>query len=1082
MFALFLAFVSANAAAIDGNLSSGDIDVDGLTRHPVTGAIDPNYILGSITYTQDQASGDFAGLEYRGEDANYYYFAFEQFTGVNDNTYGANSDPEWGVKGHSFKALVKSEHIKVDYAPAGSDLEFYLDYLEADPSAKGNEFFGPFHSEGPDGGDGTMVSGDRALIAGWGTSLEWNLDVNGRVGTEVDSPATPNDADGPAWIMPLVYEWAIEKFDPASGAPVFPNGAGAPLPVEAIGLKINEVHNSPLKQGTNPVPEGVLELTKTSNPVSDDDGVWDASLPLDPPQPGQVNNGDEIVYTVKVRNAGTASLSDIVVTDTLDANLTFLSSDPSLPGGIVGTESGGVVTWNIGTLAAGAEEDLIFTAKVTLVENPDPAITIPNFAVASWTNSFGVPASGETNRTFHHVPGQPGIDLVKSGSLDLGADGIATPGDLITYSFTVTNTGNLTLTNVTLDDPLVTVIGGPIATLAVGASDSTTFSGTYAITQPDIDAGQVDNIAVATGTPSVGDDVSDSDTHTEPILALPLIDLVKSLASNADEDASGTVSLGDTLTYEFAVTNTGNVTLTDVTVDDPLPGLSVVSPASVASLAPGASTIFSATYSVTQDDVDAGQIDNTATTSGTPPSGPDVTDTDPETVPVPQNPVIELVKSLASNADEDASGTVSLGDTLTYEFVVTNTGNVTLTDVTVADPLPGLSVVSPASVASLAVGASTTFSATYPVTQDDVDAGQIDNTATASGTPPIGPDVTDTDPETVPVPQNPGILVVKTPDVGDPGQPLTVPEGGTVVFGYTVTNTGNVSLSGVTLSDNLEGSPSYASGDTDGDGLLDVDETWIYSAGHTVSQSDLDAGIIGTDETTAWVASDPGVATVVGISPSGSTVTSDNPGGVLLVQIPAIQLVKSGSLDLGVDGIATPGDLITYSFTVTNTGNLTLTNVTVSDPLIAVSGGPIASLAPLAVDGTTFTGSYAITQADIDAGKVDNIATTSGTAPDGTGVSDDDTHTEPVPANPVIELLKSGSLDLGVDGIANPGDVITYSFTVTNTGNVTLTGVTVSDPLVTVIGGPLASLAVGASDGGTFSGSYALTQADIDAG
>ena len=52
MFALFLAFVSANAAAIDGNLSSGDIDVDGLTRHPVTGAIDPNYILGSITYTQ----------------------------------------------------------------------------------------------------------------------------------------------------------------------------------------------------------------------------------------------------------------------------------------------------------------------------------------------------------------------------------------------------------------------------------------------------------------------------------------------------------------------------------------------------------------------------------------------------------------------------------------------------------------------------------------------------------------------------------------------------------------------------------------------------------------------------------------------------------------------------------------------------------------------------------------------------------------------------------------------------------------------------------------------------------------------
>ncbi|MBT3943462.1 MAG: DUF11 domain-containing protein, partial [Chloroflexi bacterium] len=290
--------------------------------------------------------------------------------------------------------------------------------------------------------------------------------------------------------------------------------------------------------------------------------------------------------------------------------------------------------------------------------------------------------------------------------------------------------------------------------------------------------------------------------------------------------------------------------------------------------------------------------------------------------------------------------------------------------------------------------------------------------------------------------------------------------GDVIVYSFTVTNTGNVTLTNVTVSDPLVtvvGGPlaSLAVGATD---------STTFAGTYSLTQADIDAGKVDN------------IATTSGTAPDGTGVSDDDTHTEPVPASPAIQLVKSGSLDLGVDGIADPGDLITYSFTVTNTGNVTLIGVTVSDPLVTVIGGPLASLAVGASDGGTFSGSYALTQADIDAGKVDNIATTSGTAPDGTGVSDDDTHTEPVPANPAIELLKSGSLDLGVDGIANPGDVITYSFTVTNTGNVTLTGVTVSDPLVTVVGGPLASLAVGATDSTTFSGSYAITQADVDAG
>ena len=82
-------------------------------------------------------------------------------------------------------------------------------------------------------------------------------------------------------------------------------------------------------------------------------------------------------------------------------------------------------------------------------------------------------------------------------------------------TFTVTNTGNVTLTNVTVTDPLITVTGTPIASLAPGASDAATFTGTYTLTQADIDAGTLTNTATATGTfnntPYTG---TDNDTQT----------------------------------------------------------------------------------------------------------------------------------------------------------------------------------------------------------------------------------------------------------------------------------------------------------------------------------------------------------------------------------------------------------------------------------------------------------------------------------------------------------------------------------------------------------------------------------------
>jgi hypothetical protein len=141
------------------------------------------------------------------------------------------------------------------------------------------------------------------------------------------------------------------------------------------------------------------------------------------------------------------------------------------------------------------------------------------------------------------------------------------------------------------------------------------------------------------------------------------------------------------------------------------------------------------------------------------------------------------------------------------------------------------------------------------------------------------------------------------------------------------------------------------------------------------------------------------------------------------------------------------GDLIAYNVLVTNTGNIDL-DIQVLDPLLNDFSCPITTLV---VNGSTdCTGTYSVSQSDIDSFGIDD-----GGIPDGDGDIDNtatgtfsntqysvsfeltDSAAVPIDQSPDISLVKTGVLDLGADGIANPGDVINYSFTITNTGNVT---------------------------------------------
>ena len=152
-------------------------------------------------------------------------------------------------------------------------------------------------------------------------------------------------------------------------------------------------------------------------------------------------------------------------------------------------------------------------------------------------------------------------------------------------------------------------------------------------------------------------------------------------------DPADRVDVGDVITYEYTVENTSDAgeVLTDVSVSDPQPGLSDISPEVVETLAPGETAVFTATYVVTQADLDAGLVSNTATATATDPDGGEVTDI--ATVDVELEQVAQLLvdKSLGANDDADESGDVSVGDELTFAIEVTNSGNVTLANLAVDD-------------------------------------------------------------------------------------------------------------------------------------------------------------------------------------------------------------------------------------------------------------------------------------------------------------------------------------------------------------------------------------------------------------
>ncbi len=388
------------------------------------------------------------------------------------------------------------------------------------------------------------------------------------------------------------------------------------------------------------------------------------------------------------------------------------------------------------------------------------------------------------------------------------------------------------------------------------------------------------------------------------------------------------------------------------------------------------------------------------------------------------------------------SGTPDAGDEITYSFSVENTGNVALTNVVVTDPmLPTLSC----TIANLAIGATTSCTATnnvYTLLVSDITAAHRDNTATATS----AEGASDDDDYDVLFYQPPALEgLTKTGVLDDTVvAPSGTPDAGDeITYSFSVENTGNVALTNVVVTDPMLPTLSCTIAN------LAIGATTSCTATNNVYT------LLVSDITAAHRDN-----TATATSAEGA---SDDDDYDVLLPAPALELTKTGVLDdtvVAPSGTPDAGDEITYSFSVENTGNVALTNVVVTDPMLPTLSCTIANLAIGATTSCTATNNvYTLLVSDITAAHRDNTAT----ATSAEGASDDDDYDVLLPA-PALELTKTGVLDdtvVAPSGTPDAGDEITYSFSVENTGNVALTNVVVTDPMLPTLSCTIANLAIG---------------------
>lgn len=504
-------------------------------------------------------------------------------------------------------------------------------------------------------------------------------------------------------------------------------------------------------------------------------------------------------------------------------------------------------------------------------------------------------------------------------------------GQEITYTYTLTNSGTNVLTapyTITDSNSAINIsCAGAASSLAEG--DSTTCTGTYSITQHDLDVGSMTNTATATS----GSTTSPSASATITAIQNREISLEKTVSPLV------ALELDDRVDYTYTITNTGNVTLigTFTVADNKI--LNVSCPGSMSTLAPASSTTCTASYTITSSDLKAGSVTNYAIATLNK-NQDDQVDSN-----VASASVITAALSLES-ITPDPNPVNGSGQVVTYTYRLHNVGIADITSLGISDDTATFdSCVS----TSLAPGATTTCTGTYTTALADVDAGSVDNTARATGVV-SGQNIASNE-------LSASVIVIATPglSLSVTASPNPAQETQNVTYTYTLTNTGNTTLKSLSVSDPRIGSVSCAGVPSS----LSPTQQATCTAVYQVTVNDVaDGSVIDSATANATTASSQSVSS----SPASFTLITYN--------APRLTL----EITSNPTSVSTVGETINLTYWLRNTGNVDLMPpYTFTDPdgkVFNITCFGTTSILPIG-GYKTCTASYIVSSGDIAAGFVE---------------------------------------------------------------------------------------------------------------
>ncbi|MBB4108686.1 beta strand repeat-containing protein, partial [Pedobacter zeae] len=854
----------------------------------------------------------------------------------------------------------------------------------------------------------------------------------------------------------------------------------------------NQAVATPTEAGIAPVNSNAVNTTISNK----------SAITIVKSGPSSVNAGENITYTLNIKNAGPSNAVAAVIADNIPSGISNVSWSATTAGtasislGATGTGNNLSITGNIPAGSANSI-NVTITGKVNA-----------SFAGNSLLNSATVTPSEAgnpvvtSNSVTSAVTKQADLRIEKTGPT------AAVAGEQVSYTITVTNAGPGDVTAARIVDnfdanlltPTWTVATQGAATASVGSG-----SGNIDITG-NLAANTADKIIITvTGriSPTLTTSISNTATATPPTGVTDLTPATSTVTTSTTRRANvritksgpANVGAGEVISYTLRIVNDGPSTaITDILDNIPTEIVSGISWNVVSS--GGATTNISGNQSTRNVSFNAtippttglvlvnisGTVSpaltqgNTITNTATATLASGITDPDPsdntstKVTTVDNDPVFRVSKSGPANAN--------IGDPITYTIVVNNTGAGNITNAFIVDNVPpDVQVNSWTAVATAGatVTGTTSGSTNSILTKGNINAGTgtitvtvngiIKQTARAVFTNTVEVTVSDIKQSSVTtsINRSTDIAISKT-------GPQTISAGENISYAIKVVNNGPVDASGLTISDVVPAGITNVSWSATASGTATINGPTTGNGNNISVGADINAGstnfitilvsgkvpsntAASTLTNTATVTLQPGI-TDFNTTNNSSTVNTT------VVSSPSLVVQKSGP------STAASGTQINYTITISNNGPSDATAVNIADviptDITNVSWTALANGAASITSGASGSGNNVAVVGNIPfasgntitinvvgtinpafAGNISNTAS----AKIGTGGTpvNSPTVTTVVAKQTNLSVIKSGPATLSA------GLPISYTIEVTNAGPSNASGTVITDAIPAAI-------------------------------